>query len=254
MINLGMTFTGNAEVYDAIRPSYPADLYSDLQKTTGLKQNSRILEVGAGTGQATAGLETITRDITCLEPGKELFDILRLKFPHLRTVNSSFEAFEESEPFNAVVSATAWHWVDKEIKYKKAYDLLADMGYLAILRHFHTETEPDAFHLQANQLLQTLQSSKPIKFNVGDRSGLEEQAAELSNCYFYLAQQFEYPWQQTMTIEDYLALRSTYFEVLTLLPEARKQFEKAVRDLAATEYDNQVTVNYTTVLLITQKA
>ena len=36
------------------------------------------------------------------------------------------------EPFAMVFAATAWHWVDPTVRYRKAADVLEPNGYLAV--------------------------------------------------------------------------------------------------------------------------
>jgi SAM-dependent methyltransferase len=48
-----LSFGSVADLYEAARPSYPAELVEDVVAYAGLQQTDRILEVGAGTGKAT---------------------------------------------------------------------------------------------------------------------------------------------------------------------------------------------------------
>ncbi len=47
---------------------------------------------------------------------------------------SSFEAWKcnEDQKFDVIYSAQAFHWIEKDIKYQKCYDLLRDKGYLVL--------------------------------------------------------------------------------------------------------------------------
>lgn len=66
------TFNEDARLYDKMRPGYPDAIFTELQQGTGLKGDNKILEVGCGTGQATKNLIKISRNITCIDPGKNL--------------------------------------------------------------------------------------------------------------------------------------------------------------------------------------
>jgi 2-polyprenyl-3-methyl-5-hydroxy-6-metoxy-1,4-benzoquinol methylase len=46
-------YKGIAGIYEEIRPSYPEELIHDIISITKLKSDGRILEIGAGTGNAT---------------------------------------------------------------------------------------------------------------------------------------------------------------------------------------------------------
>ncbi len=47
------TFSKVIKDYDSARPGYPKELYDMVMKFAGLGKEAEVLEVGAGTGQAT---------------------------------------------------------------------------------------------------------------------------------------------------------------------------------------------------------
>ncbi|HEX7993596.1 MAG TPA: hypothetical protein VF506_06705, partial [Streptosporangiaceae bacterium] len=51
---LRVTFDSAAERYDRARPDYPAELLDELVLLAGLRPGAQLLEVGCGTGKATA--------------------------------------------------------------------------------------------------------------------------------------------------------------------------------------------------------
>src|SRR5579872_2830541 len=140
-----ISFKEEAQLYDKMRPSYPKFWIIDLQTVAKLNDKSKILEVGSGTGIATSDLLNISKRITCLDPGKEMLEVAEDKFPNLAFRNSTFEKFESKEAYDLIVSAMAWHWVDSKVGYKKAYKLLADPGFLATIRYYHIDPDPDSF-------------------------------------------------------------------------------------------------------------
>lgn len=48
-----LIFNENVENYEKYRPSYVPQLYYDIAKYSDMDDKSRVLEIGAGTGQAT---------------------------------------------------------------------------------------------------------------------------------------------------------------------------------------------------------
>lgn len=145
-----MWFDGAAELYDAARPGYPDEAIADLVERCGLGPQSRILEIGCGTGQATRALAATGAGVDCVEPGGNLAALARRNlagFPEVTVTVSSFEeAPERPGAYDAVVSATAFHWVDPAIGYPKAARMLRRGGSLALLTNSHagggTHTEP----------------------------------------------------------------------------------------------------------------
>ncbi len=52
----GVSFDEVAELYDAVRPAYPEQLFDDLLAIAATPDRGRVIDVGAGTGQATEQL------------------------------------------------------------------------------------------------------------------------------------------------------------------------------------------------------
>jgi ubiquinone/menaquinone biosynthesis C-methylase UbiE len=144
-----LSFQKTAQLYDKLRPGYPNSWITDLQKITKLDSKTTLLEVGSGTGIATTDLINVSKHITCLDPSKDMLAVAKAKFPNLRFVHSTFEKFTSDESFIMIVSAMAWHWVDPNLGYKKASDLLDKSGFLVIIRYYHIDDDPKSFHNQA---------------------------------------------------------------------------------------------------------
>ncbi|MDQ3540062.1 MAG: class I SAM-dependent methyltransferase, partial [Chloroflexota bacterium] len=63
-----------------------------------------------------------------------------------RAIVTRFEDWEPADdPFDLVVSATAFHWIDRRIRVRKAADCLRDGGYLAIAGYRHVAGGDTAF-------------------------------------------------------------------------------------------------------------
>jgi SAM-dependent methyltransferase len=123
-----------------------------------LEPGDRLLEIGCATGKATRPLLERGFSIVCVELGVQLAEHARRGLAGLPVEIHvvPFESWEgEQGAFELVYAATAWHWVDPEIRYRKAYKLLrpgryvwemlytAD-EYIALLNTFsgHIATEP----------------------------------------------------------------------------------------------------------------
>src|SRR5437763_9448116 len=92
--DLRHTFADAAELYDRMRPRYPALLFTDLAVTAGLTAGSRVLEIGCGTGQATVSLAKMGYDIVAVELSGELATLAARNvatFPLVRIVTGTFE-------------------------------------------------------------------------------------------------------------------------------------------------------------------
>ena len=129
------TFNGVIEDYEYARPQYPGRLHEDILQYSSVNKSSRILEVGAGTGQTTDYYARRGYNITALEIGEQQVEYLKKKYKDQKNVEVLLKAFEEhscDKPYDLIFSATAFHWVKPVMRYKHSYDLLARDGTLAV--------------------------------------------------------------------------------------------------------------------------
>ncbi len=125
-----------AKTYHSVRPGYPVQLYEDIKELCGIGSASRLLEIGVGSGIATVELAKFGCRIVATEPGAHLAAIARKQTEgskNIEVLEETFESFESSEHFDAILAFTAYHWIDEGIKYRKVLDLLDDAGSLVLV-------------------------------------------------------------------------------------------------------------------------
>jgi SAM-dependent methyltransferase len=152
-----------AQRYDRARPGYPDALFDDIVKYANLADDSRILEVGGGTGQATLPMARRGYTIDCLEPGAQMAAIARAKlaaYNKVKVICASYEAYPcPRARYDLLLSATAFHWTDPRIRFQKAHELLKADGALALFWHRPTQTEASRDFFDAVQ--QVYQAAAP---------------------------------------------------------------------------------------------
>ena len=137
----GRVFDGVAVEYDRSRPAYPDALLDRACEVAGIGGGDRVLEIGCGTGQLTRGLLARGLRVTAIEPGDRLIGLagqnLRDAGGDVELVNARLEDAElPSEHYAAVFSASAIHWVDPDLGWRKIADALAPGGTLALIQYF----------------------------------------------------------------------------------------------------------------------
>jgi SAM-dependent methyltransferase len=135
--DLGRVFNEVPELYDRVRPGYPDELFADLVAITGMDEGSSVLEVGSGTGQATRSLAALGRSVTAVEPGVDMAAVARRRlaaFGNVTVETSTFERWDDrGRRFDVLLAASAWHWVDPSIGWRRAHDVLRPGGWMALL-------------------------------------------------------------------------------------------------------------------------
>jgi len=104
-----------------------------------------VLEIGCGSGQLTRSLVTRGLHVTALEPGKNLIALARQNLEGAGAAEFINARFEDApcphEHFRAVFSASALHWVDPEVSWRKIADVLVPGGTLALISYFGLEEQ-----------------------------------------------------------------------------------------------------------------
>lgn len=135
----GRVFDDVAAEYDRHRPAYPDELIDQACQVAGIASGDQVLEVGCGSGQLTRGLLARGLHVTALEPGTRLIALARQNLEGagaVELVNAQFEdALLPREQFQAVFSASAFHWIDPRVSWQKAADVLVPGGTLALVQY-----------------------------------------------------------------------------------------------------------------------
>jgi len=149
----GRVFNEIADEYARHRPAYPDALIHRACEVGGLIPGVGVLEIGCGTGQLTRSLLARGLRVTAVEPGERLIALARDRLAgagEVQFVNARLE--EASVPrarFRAVFSASAIHWVDPDVSWRKIADALVDGGTLALVSFFGLEDPRSAEDQQA---------------------------------------------------------------------------------------------------------
>jgi len=141
----GSVFDDIAGAYDAVRPSYPDELVELACEAGALRGSSAVLEIGCGTGKLTELLVGRGLRVRAVEPGTNLVAAARRRIAQPDAVQFDVGRFEDADlpedGYDAVFSATAFHWVDPKIGWAKVASLLKPGGLLALLVHIDIHDE-----------------------------------------------------------------------------------------------------------------
>jgi ubiquinone/menaquinone biosynthesis C-methylase UbiE len=132
-----------ARLYEATRPGYPPELAGFIADTAGAVAGSAVLEVGCGTGQLTEVLAPFGFTLTAIDVGASLTEIARERVTGVAFLAVSFEELDAgSGSFDLIASGAAFHWVDREVRFRKAARLLRPGGWLAVAGYEERYDEP----------------------------------------------------------------------------------------------------------------
>jgi SAM-dependent methyltransferase len=219
---LRKTFGEDARLYDRVRPSYPTALYDDL---AALVQpvRPRVLEIGCGTGQATAPLVARGWPVTAVELSADLASLARRKLPEVEVVTAAFEEWPlPADKFDLVLSATAFHWIDPEVRVVKSADALRRDGVLAVVSTHHVAGGNQEFFDQVQHCYERFMPGTIPGLRMLTAEAVPEDSAEIDGSGRFEKAEFRrYEWEKEYTTAEYLDLLSSYSGHRALAPDAR---------------------------------
>ncbi|GAA2537533.1 MULTISPECIES: class I SAM-dependent methyltransferase [Streptomyces] len=128
------SFNAAAAQYAAHRPSYPPALFDVVEDLAGRPlAGSRVADIGAGTGIATALLHARGADVLAVEPGDGMAAQFRHLHPDLPIVRGNGNDLPLADgSLDLLTYAQAWHWTDPARAVPEALRVLRPGGALAL--------------------------------------------------------------------------------------------------------------------------
>ena len=212
--DIRLTFDGVADVYDRVRPSYPAELFDVL--FDGLPAQPKVLEIGPGTGQATASLLERGAHVTAVELGPALARAVEAKFkdhPGLAVVNAAFETAPVPErAFDAVTVATAYHWIEERAQVERPVAVLKPGGLLGVIDLIQIDSASDHGYFDQVQPIYdryggSRSSWEPKTYTTVD-PGIAERLRD--SVLYTSVDVHRVPWNQTYSAAQYRDLLWTH--------------------------------------------
>ena len=254
-VRLRASFNQVAELYDRARPAYPARLVTELAMLAGIGPGRRVLEIGPGTGQLTVPLARLGCAVTAVELGPDLAAVTRRKlagFPDARVVVAAFEDWPlPAEPFDAMVSATAFHWIDPVIRVRKAAAALRPGGALAIVGTKHVAGGTAAFFEEAQPCYERWDPGTPpggvrlpAAADVMARERRQADADLAGTGLFAPAEVGQHPAEVAYSATAYTDTLRTYSSMLAMDQEAREGLLRCLAGLIDYRYDGRITMRY----------
>ncbi|MGO4593334.1 class I SAM-dependent methyltransferase [Leifsonia sp. 2TAF2] len=209
------SFEQAADVYDAARPSYPADAVSWL--TEGI--DGPVLDLGAGTGKLTAALVERGFDVTAVDPSPEMLRVLGDRIPEAEVREGAAERIPSPDSsFALVVVAQAWHWVDADRAIPEVARVLRPGGRLGLI--WNERDESVAWVEELGELM-----------DAGSAS-FDDEADPVLASPFGPIEKHETRWVQPLDLDGLLDLARSRSYFITKDPDAQAAVIQSLRRLA----------------------
>lgn len=230
---LEWTFDTATSVYEKFRPGYVDELYKMIFDYIILNEDSNVVEVGIGSGQATLPFLKTGCSLTAVEYGEKFSDLCRKKFkehPNFSIVTNKFENESfTNNMYDLVYSATAFHWVPEEIGYAKVFSMLKSGGAFA---RFANHPYRDKSNLSLSEEIDRIYAKYYYRYyNKKQKVPTEyseEQAMKTANIaekYGFVDIKYAlFHRTRTFSASEYCALLGTYSDHIAIEENIRKDF------------------------------
>lgn len=229
-MELKRTFDADAANYDRCRPGYPPELFADMLRYAALGPGRRALEIGIGTGQATAPILKTGCRVTAVELGENLSHFAREKFcgeDRLTIVTGDFSAVPlDRSAYDLVYCATAFHWLPQAAAYEKIRSILKPGGALALFwNHPFPNREGDITN-EINRRVYNKYRPSDEKAREFTEADCEKQLSQFKKFGFQDITCNIYRRVRTLPAEDYIGLLNTYSDHRVMETSAKAAFER----------------------------
>jgi SAM-dependent methyltransferase len=257
--DLARTFDSAAAVYEAARPSYPDTLFDDLVQLAGLRPGDRLLEIGCATGKATRPMLERGFSVVCVERGVNLAQQARENLAGLpvEVERASFENWRgQPESFDLVYAATAWHWLDPEIRFRRAHELLRRDGHLAFWSAGHAFPAGfDSFFTELQEVYDEIGERWEGAWPPPPPEEMPDQTADIvASGYFDAPQVRRYLWERSYTAEEYIALLGTFSGHIAMDADGRARLFSEIRKRVARRPDGRIRRHWYAILHVARRA
>jgi len=253
------SFDSVADYYDRYRSPYPQEVVDAVITSSHLHDGSRALEIGCGTGQLSVPLAEKGVDLLAIELGPHLAAHARRnleRFPNAQVEVSAFEDWPlPSQKFDAVICASAFHWLDPDIRFSKSAEALRPGGFLTIVHVHHVKGGTSGFFAATQPYY--------VKWGLSDDPFFEPSApTDAPATYPELDQlpefrsvehhRFEAP--RKLTTASYIGWLNTDSLVLSLDDKSRRGFLQDIERLIESKYHGAAARNFVYEVIVGQRA
>jgi ubiquinone/menaquinone biosynthesis C-methylase UbiE len=211
------SFGEAAHPYDRFRPRPPRELLAWIFP----RNVERVLDLGAGTGVASASLAEFADEVIAVEPDDAMRAVLEERLPYVTAVKGTGENMPLADNWvDALVASTSWHWVEPVQGLAEIRRVVKPGG---VFSAFWVGPDPEgAFLAMAANALSTNsdQSSSDEILDTSNRIDPVLRIAEGSG--FGPIEQKSVRWDIALNAEDLLGLLGTMSWILTMSEEKRQ--------------------------------
>jgi SAM-dependent methyltransferase len=175
----------------------------------------------------------------------------------VNVIQAAFEDWQPSEDhdFTLVFAATAWGWLDPDVRYVKASRLLVPGGHLAFWNAEHTfPDDADPFFREIQDVYEEIGEGLPADARWPRPEELPSRCAEITETGLFTdCQVRHFDWEVVYDAERYIDLLNTFSGHIAMKDQQRMRLYSEIRRRLAQRPDGQLRRHWGLVLHVARR-
>ena len=243
-------FATTTELYERIRPEYPARAIDILVHELGIGPGKVVVDVGAGTGKLTRALVQTGATLIAVEPLAEMRERLAESVPRAVPFSGTAEHMALRDgSVHAITAAQAFHWFDGDQALAEFHRVLATGGRLGLIWNVRDRRAPWVAAFDA--IVDAVDPDRP-----DHQTGKWRVALERTVLFGPLAER-DVEYAQQLAPAEIVDRAATVSSIASLGERERERVLDRFRELVATHPDirgrERVTLPYITKIYWTER-
>ena len=233
-------FKGTAWYYAKYRLGYPASFFDHLIKSFNLNKDSRVLDLGTGTGQIAIPMAAYVKEVVAVDPEGEMIEEGKVQAAQNKVANITWLQAKAEDissklgMFRVTTMGASFHWMEQDKVLEKVYELTEGGGGVAIVANVST-----VIHNKGNDAWKDIVWSTVKEFlgeerragNATYQEPRDRFEAVLARSKFSRYQTFNDTYKVPRSIEDIIGyLGSTSFASYRLFGDRLEEFKKTLTE------------------------
>lgn len=244
-----LSFDKRAASYSLGHPGYPEALVDEILRFSGIPAEGKILEIGAGSAQATLPFSRRGFYIKAVEPGQDMIAFAKQRLgegANVDFVNDTFDQWPlEREAYDLVIAGRALNWVGRKIRFTKTADALRAGGCLAVFRNAHIPGD----QAMDRELRSLIEKYRP--FRAQRRFAGADKQFVTSKHYEPVVEKV-FHWERVCDAKTFIESQKVRMEYHRLTDEQRRELFESMHDVVM-RHGGTVCQKFDTILLIARK-
>lgn len=209
-------FAQVADLYQNVRPSYPAALAAYLATCFAAQPKPMTVDLGAGTGKFLPTLLPISQHVIAIEPIAEMLEQLKQQFPDVETQLGTSDALAlHDQSIDAIFCAQSFHWFSHPATLDEFTRVLKSNGQVFLIWN-QRDIRVDWIKSLAD-CIAPFEADTP-RYHSGQWQQVWRERSD-----FELIEHSIFDFQQTGTVRDVVCKRLLSTSFIAAMPKAQQQ-------------------------------